>query len=407
MKLAVLTLTLLSYGVDTPTALAQAPVDLPVSAAALPLGPPAAAPLAPAALATPTVLFEDKFHRVDKLPDDIRDSASEAIAKWTDFAEEQDFSMALSDDQALLFLSSDKPQMKARLKLVHEAQDRTEVLLYGPSEAKVRKKARSKGKVPEVTGSRGPAELPADAIPDHRGETISIFEFKSRAQLKIVLARLASEQEYIKSWLAEADSHSGFTFEHPLVGAWLETTDQEEWDPRAELINRTSQLLLLREYGTMPWWLRMGVAWNIEHAMLDGLWCFPFRSEFVFVDEHGAWPNEIQTMFEDRDEYPVQPDEFIEWPLQTYNGQKGRVAFGMIHFLAEHHAEDLPKVFEAIRVSFLIGQTEVGPNDAWKRKPNYSLGTDEQLQILIENTRDDLMPQATTYFRKKLRYKPR
>lgn len=356
---------------------------------------------------TPRVTFDGKAYRVDKLPEEIREGATVEIERWADFAEEEDLTFGLTNDQAILFVTPNKPQLKKRLELIEDAQFRTEVLLYGEDEAKERAKLRKKGRAPEVTGTRGPDDLPPESIIDHRSETIVIFEFKSVGQTKTVLARLASEHEYLRSWIAAANERTGYTFEEPLLGGWVGTSEQEEWDPNAELVNRVAQLLLLREYGTMPYWLRMGVAWNIEHQILGGLWCFPYRAEFVFTYEHTSWPNEIQNMFEDRDDIPLEPGEFIDWPLQTYDGNKGRIAFGLVHFLSQHHPDELPDLFEAFRARFAEGQTQVEGNGAWRRIPNYQIPDEDQLKLLEATTREDLLDQATTYFRKKFNYKPR
>ncbi len=382
----------------------------PIAAWSTPSSPPAAAPLvAIPVAATPTVLWEEKHHRVDKLPEDLVAGAREEIGKWATWAEENDMSMALTDDQTILFISDDKNLLKDRLDVLYEAQEKTETLLFGKGGRKAFERERAKREATPTTGELSdPApKPPADSIIDYSQGTITIFEVADRLQMKEVLTRLASDHEYIRSWLAVADSHTGFTFEVPLVGLWLETPEQEEWDPNAELINRAAQLLVTREYGPMPYWLRMGIAWNVEFEMLDGLWCFPYRSEFVFTTEHTAWPSELKDRYADRDEFELQPDEFMDWQERSYNGDKGRVAFGVVHFLAEHQDKELPNLLAALRDSYAVGSVEVAQDGSWKRKGDYKIPLEEQQKLMIAGTRADLMPEVTTYLRKGLKYTPR
>ena len=83
----------------------------------------AAALTPPGTLRTPTIFFQGRNHRVDKLPEEVRPSVAETIGVWTSFAEEEDFSLALSDDQGILFLSEDKAQMKNCLLYTSDAAD--------------------------------------------------------------------------------------------------------------------------------------------------------------------------------------------------------------------------------------------------------------------------------------------
>ena len=374
---------------------------------------------------TPTVLFDGKHHKVTRLPDSLEAAPREAVEEWAGWAEEEGYVMALSDDQRLLFFSSEKSDLGKRLKLIHEAQELSDVLLFGPEDRRSPRPAsapstegggpdgapRRSGQGSQEPGGTSaqpePIEPPADSLMELGSEVAIVMELDDQVHMLQVLEKLGHEHAHVKSWLAEAPSHSGFTFETPLVGAWRPVPENEEWDERAELINRVARLMLTREYGPQPFWLSMGFAWNVEEEMLGGIWCYPFRAGFVWATEHTAWPKDLKKSFSDRGDYPLQPDELCEWTPRTYDARSAPLAFGMVHFLAEHHPEDLPGLFDAYHKAWSAGSVLVKDDGTWERKPDFSLPVEEQAKLLVRTTRDDLFEQVTKYFSKKLKYKPR
>ena len=371
------------------------------------IGPPAAA----SPPQTPTVLFDGRHHKVTKLPDAIEDDPREAIQEWAGWAEDQGYSMALTDDQRLLFLAADKARIGKRLKTIHEAQELTDVLLFGPDgERPARRVAvpeRGEASQQDPGGTTAGAFPPPDSLLELGTGVAIIFELDEELHMLQVLERIAHEHDHVKEWLDVATQHSGFTFEHPLVGAWRPVPENEEWDPEAELVNRVAQLLLTREYGPMPYWLGMGLAWNVEYRMLDGIWCYPYRAGFVWATEHTAWPKDLKKAFMDRPDYPLQPDELASWTPRTYDAEAAPRAFGMVHFLAEHHPEDLPALLSAYHDAWSAGSVVVADDGTWKRTKDYVLPEEQQVELLVEGTRADLFEQVSKYFAKSLRYKPR
>ena len=60
----------------------------------------------------------------------------------------------------------------------------------------------------------------------------------------------------------------------------------EEWDIENELVHRLAHLLLLRRFGQQPFWLTMGFSWYVEKEMRGAIYCYPYRSGFVWASEH-------------------------------------------------------------------------------------------------------------------------
>jgi hypothetical protein len=45
----------------------------------------------------------------------------------------------------------------------------------------------------------------------------------------------------------------------------------------------------MRRFGRQPYWLLQGWAWHVEQTVKARHLCFPYRSGFVGVGEHGGW----------------------------------------------------------------------------------------------------------------------
>ena len=105
-----------------------------------------------------------------------------------------------------------------------------------------------------------------------------------------LLARLAEITPYLASWAKSSTPQPGFALGEPLVGAVvLGLPENKEWNAENEFVHRAAELALQRMYGRQPYWLLQGFAWHAEMELRRGIYCFPYRSGFVWAVEHTGW----------------------------------------------------------------------------------------------------------------------
>jgi hypothetical protein len=222
---------------------------------------------------------------------------------------------------------------------------------------------------------------------------------KNKEDYASLLDVLAGETHYLKEWIDHARKFTGFTIEDPLAGAYIENAaGQEEWNGDHELMNRTAQLLTLRRFGQQPNWVVQGIAWDCEMAA-DGLvYCFPFRSEFVFTAEHGAWPNEVKLLLKDLGR-AVEIGDLTKWKRGTFDAKSAKMAWGVTHHLLGQGPGKLSAALEDMRLARSEkDRRSTGPT-SWERIPGFELLPDDQSHTLEERFGADVLKDATNSMR--------
>ena len=177
--------------------------------------------------------------------------------------------------------------------------------------------------------------------------------------------------------------------------------EQEEWHPDGELVNRIARLLLLRRFGRLPHWFEQGYAWHAEIALRGGVFCFPYRREFVYATEHVGWDAVVRARLANRASRPLVLDEFASWPRHTYSDTFGKLSWGMVTFLLHAHPDALPALLESFRV-FRDANDRVKVSDSeWHRDPEYSIPLDVQGRLLREHLAPDWLERATRFLREE------
>jgi hypothetical protein len=174
----------------------------------------------------------------------------------------------------------------------------------------------------------------------------------------------------------------------------------EEWNPDNELVNRLAQLLLLRRFGQQPNWLLYGWAWTAEITLLDSVYCFPYRDEFVWATEHTAWPGMLRELFKRRASKPVRPEEFAGWPRGTYRDTEAKISWGVVDYLVRNRSADLPAMLEALRAYRDEHDREIVDGLTWQRRRNYVIPLEEQERMMDEHLGEDIWRDMTRWFRK-------
>lgn len=388
--------------------------------------------LAAANTATAQVTWKDKTYPVDALPGPMSAQAKEAVENWAAWAREHDYRLDVDPTARILLVSpqaSTPPQRP--LELIAATAKLYDALLPPPKKATANPDSRAEpaSSTPEAGGSTAPIpedpeSAPPVLVPPKKqpksapGKSApksswgsAEFEPDSQAAVMLILRNqgeyaqaldlLGKQQSYLKDWREDARSQSGFAIESPLCGAYIASLDgQEEWNPDNELVHRVMQLLVLRRFGTMPFWLQTGLSWHAEFSVLNTVYCFPYRSEFVGVGEHGGWDKELHNRFESRIGKPVEITEFAEWKRGSYQDGPAKLAWGMVDFIAKVEPKQFSALLEEFRVTRDQDNRTKKPDGTWERKRNYEIPTDRQREILQKNVGEDLFENATAYWAK-------
>ncbi|MEW6074510.1 MAG: hypothetical protein AB1726_18185 [Planctomycetota bacterium] len=386
-------------------------------------------PIAPADV---TVRWRQEDHQASALPAELGAEARSAIETWQKWAAEQHYRLDLSADERVLLLSaSGSSRRSQQAKLVAGALRFFDERLPAPAH-RAGLAALAGGLAgepappaggdepipddpegdppplgpprgvgaegledpPEITWAWGAGSVPPDT------ETIVFLVLKKPNDYQSALVQLAKIAPYLEPWIAGARKYTGFVLEQPLAGAFVEAGEgREEWDPDAELVNRIAGLLLLRRFGRQPYWLTQGWAWVAELELRGGIYCFPYRSEFVWAVEHTGWPSTLRTKFASRTGDPLRLEEFAAWPRGTYQGDAALLSWGFADFLVAAHRAELPALLEALRVyrdahdRIPLSATE------WRRDPDYEIPLETLDELFRAHLGEDYLAAAARRFR--------
>lgn len=231
-------------------------------------------------------------------------------------------------------------------------------------------------------------------------QTVVLFVVRDQDDFVSLLKHLATKYPYLASWVKEAKANQGFVLGEPCVAAYLEIAkDQEEWDADNELVHRIARLLLLNRYGELPNWFMLGYAWSLEIAIKKGVYCFPWRDEFVWATEHGSWPSSVRARYAKE---RMKPVDFMGFVRGKYVDEMAKASFAMTAYLVTKEHEKLPALLEELRV-FRAEHARVqeGPN-RWRRDTKYEIPVAEQAKLFTKHLGDGYLQRASLFVRGEL-----
>jgi hypothetical protein len=366
----------------------------------------------------------------------LGESQRKAIQRWEPWAKKAHYRMDFDNNARVLLLTPEKSsRAEAHLKVIARTEswfdallppaDRTPVKgLEKPVTAKPAaaptpppdvipedpespppsatpppSKAPASKTAPQATASPTKAWGSGSIEPDT--ETAVMLVLDNEKDYASVVEMLSATESYLKDWATEAKKSLGFVLEAPLCGAYVENASgQEEWNPDHELLNRTAQLLCLRRFGQQPNWIVQGLAWEGEMAFDGTLFCFPYRSEFVGVGEHTAWPSDLRNLFKSRSDKPLKIEEVSKWERGRWDANASKLAWGFVHFAAGQAPGKLSQMLEEMRQFRDSDDRKTKPDGTWERVPHYEISGDNQLTILKKHLGPDVLKNAGNAFRK-------
>lgn len=373
------------------------------------------------------VSWRGKTHALEKLPPDLDAAARSALLDWRPFAKECGYRFDLESKGRVLVLSPvDATAPERTLDLVARTVELFEAALPVPERHKPASAAAPEPKS-APTGAQplpeDPEEAPVGAPPKPANGTgtstaaaaktdpdpAAVLDKRTAVLLCLrngedyekALDFAARLEPYLVAWLEQAKQQSGFTLERPLCGGMvLNQPDQEEWNPDNEAVNRCMQLLVLRRFGTQPYWLAQGLAWYAEFGVQKSVYCFPYRTGFVGIGEHTDWDKELASRFDASAKEPVAIEDFAGLKRGTWDAARARTAWGVADYLARTRPRDLAALLEDLRFEREIKSRRHKADGTWERIPDYELPLADQKRIFVARLGPKTFAEMTEAWRK-------
>lgn len=338
-------------------------------------------------------------------PEELPAEALAATAPWQPWARQRGYHLWISDAGDCVLLA------EKRFSGVEESMDLIASTIAavdrflpprqgGDVAAAPRKAPATGGKLEDFdlppAGVQGPSEVPRRAH-----QVPVLFAARNPAHYKEGLSRLVEGNLWLTAWAEQIGAGAyGLTLPEPLIGAWLiEAPENEEWDPRNELVHRLAQLLLMDRAGNLPYWMTVGTAWNVELEVRGGIYCFPYRYGFVGIGEHGGWAAALRSRFREPDEGAVEAADLCALERGLYVDKHAATAWGGMRFLIAERRAALPALMADLDQAWRRGALLVEKDGTWRSQPLWEWPLETQADLLQRHLGPDLWARLTLDFR--------
>lgn len=380
-----------------------------------------------------TVTWQGKAYTSATLPDKLGESQRKVVAQWEPWAKKAHYRMDFDNQGRVLLVTPEKSsRYEAHLKIIARAEAWFDGVLPAPDRAPIKGLEKPVAK-PAAAPAPPPEAIPEDpegpppgATPPPKGakggktsakstatggtwgagniepdkDTAVMLVVDNEKEYASVVEHLGTLQSYLKEWSVDAKKSLGFVLEQPLCGSYVENASgQEEWNPDHELLNRVTQLLLLRRFGQEPNWIVQGIAWEGEIAFDGALYCFPYRKEFIGVGEHTAWPSDVRNMFKSHADKALAIEDLAQWARGRWDVNAAKTGWGCVHFLASQPGAKLSPTLEELRQFRDMDDRRSKADGTWERVPGYEVPADTQLSILKKHYGPDVLKNAANFLR--------
>lgn len=371
-----------------------------------------------AVAAEDVVDWQGKSRKLEEIRAEIGAPTGAAIDAWLGWCAQAGYRMALSDDQrVLLIFPAQRSGTRRSLDLVEMTLRHLDKVTPPPQ----RMTDAAGDSVPpgfsaeDIFGT-SPEPQQTEAPPVWRWsdpsnpietDTAVMVLFGGQEDYESGLDHLARGFAYLGDWLPSGKKFPGCVLERPLFGGVVENAaGQEEWSADNELVHRVAQLHLLRRFGHQPVWVALGMGWSTEQELLKSIYCFPWRTGFVYVAEHGGWEAALHKMFQERKkDQPLRMFELASCRRGEFDQTCATLSWGMARFLTEFYPEQLSQVLEEFRVLRNTKGRTYQTNAAWTIDPSYELPVELQEEVLKRVVAADVLEQASDWFRMGKKWK--
>jgi len=365
-----------------------------------------------------TVGWKGRSHELSKLPGAL-ESARPAIEAWAGWAADQSYRLDVGRAGNVLILSpEDDAQTAAWLAIVDDTVRLFDRRLPEPDRSGEAETGGG-GAAPAATD---PETIPEDPLGDEPlfddvavapptwgtawgagarglGEgAICLFVLRDAEDYSALLAELAERRDYLAEWTEEARAVTGFAIGDPLCGAFLlNAAGMEEWDPGGELCHRLAHLLVLWRFGEQPYWVLKGWAWHAELEVRGGIFCFPYRSGFVGIEEHSGWGPQLAARFGSRGA-PPGIEDLAGLQRGAWDDAGAAAAWGAVTFLVGERREALVRALEDLRKTWDRENRTLYPDGTWERDRGWKMPLEQQREVLLQAAGSDLFDALEGFF---------
>lgn len=335
------------------------------------------------------LLWKGKAVDPAALPEGLTPEVAAAAAPWQAWAERRGYHLWVNDAGDCILLAEERNSSVAEsLALATATIAAMDRIL--PPRAGGDVAAAPKPKAPSTGTSLEDFELPPagvqgpSEVPRRPHQVPVLFAARNPAHYKEGLGLLVEGNAWLTAWAREIGAESyGLALPEPLIGAWLiEAPENEEWDPRNELVHRLAQLLLMDRAGNLPYWMMVGTAWNIELEVRGGIYCFPYRAGFVGIGEHGGWAPVLRARFGDPAAGEVDAAALCALERGLYVDKHAATAWGGMRFLIAEHRTALPGLLADLDLAWRQGALEVAADGSWRSRPLWEWPLSTQADLL-------------------------
>jgi hypothetical protein len=339
------------------------------------------------------------------LPADMPAPAQDAIRYWEAWADEHEYRMDLSADGRLLLLtlgdSRGTKRAKENMTRIERVMKRMDEILPLPASRAV----EAAPQAPPAGADDGKFEYGRVA---RESVTAVLMEIDAPEHLVTAVDRIVAENEYLRAWGMAAGELTGFVLEQPLVAAWQPKAGiKEDWegDSANEMVNRLAQLMTLRRFGRLPYWLNMGIAWQVEMEELEGVFCFPYRSGFVSSSEHHQWDRMLRNTFKGR-EGALRMSDITELKRGMFDMEAAQIGWGTVTFLVEHHPGALAEINDELYRLWDEKGRMTNPDGSWTRIVGFEPSDEDQLAVFEKHVPGFLTELQAAFLKGKSYKKP-
>jgi hypothetical protein len=335
----------------------------------------------------------------------LQEPPSSARAFWEPWAASRKYRMVSSkDERVLMLLPEERGRAERALELVEKSLARTDEMLPKPPPPKdapppAPPKPADATKGPPPGSKSSPEWGDADRALDTG--TIVFGLFRKPADYADALTRIGEAHPYLEPWLATGKRDPGCILERPLFAACVDNVPgMQEWNPENEIVHRVAYAAMIRRFGRQPVWVGLGVGWNVEFDLLSSIYCFPWRTGFVSVHEHGGWDPQLKRMFANREKRPLDIDDIASIKRGGFSIDDAAISWGTVRFLYREHPKELPALLAELQALHdRLGRTPTPDGKGWTMAAEFEVPAGEQKGAIERIVGSDAFAQAADSFR--------
>lgn len=337
---------------------------------------------------------------------------------WKEWATKHDYVIASSkDERVLILLPKERARQEHSLELLEKSLKRFDEILPAPPAIKP-EPPRADGDNPPTDEPPPPPTDAPDPMTSAQlwvwggatnpldSDTIVFGLFRNPDDYADALGKVSAAFPFLAPWAEKAKSDPGCLLLQPLFGGCVDSVPgMQEWNPDNELVHRVAALAMYRRFGHQPFWVLLGVGWNVEWDVLKSIYAFPYRNGFVSVHEHGGWEADLKRKFTGRGKkQPLTIDELASIKRGSFDADDAARAWGTLRFLVSNYPKETPKLLQ----EFQLLREKLGRKDdpggtqewsSWKIPADFELAAADQKPLLDRLIAPEALAQASAYFR--------